>query len=91
MNPRKLNKKIISQLEDIKKKYAKPRKTDILYQENAVEIEEEEVEEEFTAYCVFTKEGYFKRISLQSIRGNDEQKLKEGDQILFEGDNRDRL
>ncbi len=86
MNPRKLNKKIISQLEEIKKKYGKPRKTDILYQEPVIVEDEEEEEDEFTAYCVFTKEGYFKRISLQSIRGNDEQKLKEGDSILFEGE-----
>ena len=86
MNPRKLNKKIILQLEEIKKKYGKPRKTDILYKDAEFEEEEVEEEEEFTAYCVFTKDGYFKRITMQSIRGNDEQKLKEGDESLFEGE-----
>ncbi len=86
MNPRKLNKKIIDQLQEIKKKYSKPRKTEIMKGEVEVYDNLAEPEEEFTAYCVYTKEGYFKRISKQSIRGNDEQRLKEGDEILFEGE-----
>ncbi len=86
MNPRKLNKKIIDQLGEIKKKYGKPRRTEILKGEVEVYDSAAEPEEEFTAYCVYTKEGYFKRISKQSIRGNDEQRLKEGDEILFEGE-----
>lgn len=86
MSPRKLDKKIISQLEDIKKKYSKPRKTEIVYNDTPVWVEEEEEEEEFFAYCVYTKEGYFKRITRQSIRANDEQKLKDGDEIAFDGE-----
>ncbi len=86
MSPKKLNKKIIDQLVEIKKKYAKPRKTEILKGGVEVYNAAEEVEEEFSAYCVYTKEGYFKRISKQSIRVADEQKLKDGDSILFEGE-----
>ncbi|MBQ8345167.1 MAG: topoisomerase IV, partial [Clostridia bacterium] len=38
-------------------------------------------------------EGYFKKITPQSLRGNDEQKFKENDQLLaeFETDNRAEL
>ena len=40
-----------------------------------------------------TKEGYFKKITLQSLRGNDEQKCKDGDEILniMDGENTDKL
>ena len=33
-----------------------------------------------------TREGYFKKITMQSLRGNDDQKLKEGDEIIFEAE-----
>ncbi|MBE6700765.1 MAG: topoisomerase IV [Ruminococcaceae bacterium] len=79
----KLNRLIIKQLTQIKEKYGKPRKTDILYSDVVIYNPAEEPEEEFKAHAVFTQEGYFKRISLQSMRGSDVQKLKDGDKILF--------
>ncbi len=82
---RRLNALIIRQLKQIKKKYAQPRKTRIVYPEEAVELPEPE-EQEYVAYAVVTQEGYFKKISLQSIRQNDDHKLKEGDRIMFEGE-----
>ena len=33
-----------------------------------------------------SREGYFKKITMQSLRGNDEQRLKENDEIVFEAD-----
>ena len=47
----------------------------------------EEAEEETPDYPVhlfFTREGYFKKITPQSLRMSSEQKLKEGDEILSE-------
>lgn len=82
----KLNRLIIKQLTQIKEKYGKPRKTDILYDEVEVYDASEEAEEEFTAFAVCTAEGYFKRITFQSLRGSDVQKLKEGDRIIFSGE-----
>jgi DNA gyrase subunit A len=38
--------------------------------------------ENYNVKLIFTKEGYFKKITLLSLRGNDEQKLKEGDFVL---------
>ena len=72
---------IIRELEEVAKKYGKPRRTMILY---ADEVEEAEIVEETPDYPVnlfFTREGYFKKITPQSLRMSGEQKLKEGDEI----------
>ncbi len=89
----KLRAKIAAQLAEIKKKYGKPRQSQLLF---AHDITEEEVVEEVQNYpvrLVLTREGYFKKITFQSLRGNDEQKLKEGDDILqiFDAENKDQL
>ena len=51
------------------------------------------VYENYNARFVLTKEGYFKKITFRSLQGNDEQKCKEGDEILniLDGENRDDL
>jgi len=89
----KLKNLIVKQLKTIKEKYGIPRKTHILY-DTVDEIEEsEEPAEEYPCRFVMTKEGYFKKITLQSLRGNDEQKTKEGDSVIYnaDGNNRDGL
>lgn len=85
---------IAEQLKEIKKKYGIPRKTELINADDVPVFDTEELfEENFQARYIMTKEGYFKKITLQSLRGNDEQKLKEGDYILFseELDNRCEL
>ena len=77
---------IIKELEAVAQKYGQPRRTRILF---ADEIQEEAVVEEVPDYPVrlfFTQEGYFKKITPQSLRMSGEQKLKEGDQIAQEMD-----
>ncbi len=72
---------IIAELTEIAQKYGKPRRTMLLY---ADEVEEAEISEEIPDYPVhlfFTQEGYFKKITPQSLRMSGEQKLKEGDAI----------
>ena len=72
---------IVKELEAVAQKYGQPRRSMILY---ADEVEEAQVEEEVPDYPVhlfFTKEGYFKKITPQSLRMSGEQKLKEGDEI----------
>ncbi len=77
---------IISQLTDIKKKYAKPRKTQLIYSSEIEEYQEESFIDNYNVKVVLTKEGYFKKITMQSLRGNDEQKLKDGDEIICDED-----
>ena len=90
---RRVKQIIISELGDIAKKYGKPRKTMFIY---GTEDEENEAEEEIPDYPVnlfLTREGYFKKITPQSLRMSGEQKLKENDEIIetYDGSNRAEL
>ena len=87
----KLKGVIAEQLLQIKKKYAKPRKTQIIYTEDMPEEEEIETVENYGCRIVLTRDGYFKKVTQQSLRGNDEHRLKDGDEIVCSEDceNRD--
>ncbi len=89
----KVVKIIISELEEVKKKYGQSRKTQFYY---AGDIEDEVLEEEAPDYPVnlfLTKSGYFKKITPQSLRMSGEQKVKEGDvvDVSIEATNRTEL
>lgn len=85
---------IIAELQNVIKKYAQPRKTAILYAEDlAAEAPEEEIPD-YPVNYFFTKDGYFKKITPQSLRMSGEQKLKDGDAVvqhLEAGNNSDLL
>ncbi len=85
----RIKKIIVKELETVVEKYNKPRRTEIIYA--AVEEEDAEIEEipDYPVHLFFTKEGYFKKITPQSLRMSGEQKLKEGDSITqtFEATN----
>ena len=95
----KLRAKIANQLSDIKKKYGKPRQSQLLFAGDIEAPEEEEVAvENYPVRLILTKEGYFKKISFQSLQGSarigkDEQKLKDGDEIAqsLDAENKDNL
>ncbi len=78
---RKLMNIIIKELEEVIKKYGQERKTKIISaEENKIEVEEEKVAD-YPVTLFFTKDGYFKKITPQSLRMSGEHKLKEGDEI----------
>ena len=83
-SPRKLKNVIISELQEVSKKYGQPRKTEILYNvsETAAEDEEEPVPD-YPVTVFLSKEGYLKKITAQSLRMSGEQKFKEGDSLSF--------
>ncbi len=78
---KKLKSYIAKQLEDIKKKYAVPRKTKLVFENTVEEYDEKDFVENYGVKLVLTKEGYFKKITLQSFRMSDEQGLKPGDEV----------
>ena len=81
---KKLQGVIIKELEQVSAKYGQPRKTEIIY--NMDEIEPEEELEQIPDYPVtvfVSKEGYLKKITAQSLRMSGEQKFKEGDSLAF--------
>ena len=73
---------ISTQLTEVKKKYAQPRRSQLISAGDIVAYNEEDHVENYNVKLYLTKEGYFKKITLQSLRGNDEQKLKEGDELF---------
>ena len=91
---RKLKNLIIKELEEVSKKYGKPRMTEIIY-ETAETVVEEEAEEipDYPVTVFVSKEGYLKKITQQSLRMSGEQKFKEGDSLSFskETTNRDEI
>ena len=79
---RKLQNVIKQELKAVSEKYGQPRKTEIIY--NIDEIQPENEEEEIPDYPVtvfLSKEGYLKKITQQSLRMSGEQKFKEGDSL----------
>ncbi len=82
--PARIRREIVKQLEAVKKKYGTPRCTDILPQDQLAE--EAPAEEDIPAapvHLFLSREGYFKKISPQSLRMSGEQKYKEGDGPAF--------
>ena len=82
-DPKKINNLIIDDLKDIIKKYDQPRRSEIIYVSEAASVEVEEEIPDYPVNLFFTKEGYFKKITPQSLRMSGEHKLKEGDEIVF--------
>jgi DNA gyrase subunit A len=92
-NRRKIKGIIIDELKQIIKKYPSPRKTGIIYASEIEEFNEEEHIEDYGVTLFLSKEGYFKKITAQSLRMSSEQKYKEGDElnVSFEATNRGEL
>ena len=78
---RRIRKIIIDELAAVRKKYAVPRRTDIVYEHEVEEYDEAEDVEEYPVHIFLSKEGYFKKITPQSLRMSGEQKFKEGDSL----------
>ena len=92
-NRRKLKAIIIDELKAISKKYGTPRKTGIVYASELEEPDEDEQVEDYAVTLFLSCEGYFKKITAQSLRMSGEQKYKDGDglAVSFESTNRAEL
>ena len=84
-NKRRLQKVLITELEQVVKKFGQPRKTQLVHAAAAeAEMAEEEEEIPDTPVHLFvSKQGYLKKITPQSLRMSGEQKFKEGDSLSF--------
>ena len=93
-SPKRIRKIIVDELTEVKKKYAVPRHTQIVYDhmdEPVMTVEDETPD--YPVHLFFSKEGYLKKITPQSLRMASEQKYKEGDGpcLQWEASNRDEL
>ena len=92
--PSRIKKIISDELADVKKKYATPRRTEIIYEyQAAVETEPEEDVPDYPVHLFLSREGYLKKITPQSLRMSSEQKYKEGDgpSQSWDANNRDEI
>ena len=70
---------IIRELKDVMKKYPTPRRTGIVRAEEVEALNMEEMVPDYPCTVFLSREGYFKKITPQSLRMNSEQKYKDGD------------
>lgn len=80
---RKIKNIIIGELREINKKYKNPRRTAIIYEDQVEQYDEEDQIEDYPVHIFLTREGYFKKITPQSLRMSGEQKVKEGDAVAM--------
>ena len=79
--PARVKKIIVAELEDVRKKYAEPRRAGIVYGHEVEEYTEETTVDDYAVSVFLSREGYFKKITPASLRMNAEQKYKEGDAL----------
>ena len=77
--PSRIRRIIVDELTEVRKKYAVPRRTEIVYSHEIEEEPEEDAPEEYPVHLFLSREGYFKKITPQSLRMSGDQKYKEGD------------
>ena len=75
----RIRKLMISELEEVAKKYGEARRTAILYSHEIEEFNEEEQVEDYPVTVFLSREGYFKKITPLSLRMGGDQKYKDGD------------
>ena len=87
----KLKGTIIAKLQEVKKKYGKPRKTEIINKGEHISAPKEDLFfENYNCRILLTRGGYFKKLSVQAARAADEHKLKEGDFVIYQEDTDNR-
>ena len=82
---------IVSELNDVIKKYGRPRKSMLVYPGEIQEYEPEDDIPDYPVTLFFTKEGYFKKIPPQGLRTAGAHKLKEGDEIVQQIETRNNV
>lgn len=92
-SPAKVRKIITDELAQVKKRFGKPRKSEILYDVEQMEedVAEEDTMPDYPVHVFFTRDGYFKKITPASLRMSGEQKLKEGDEVLVQLESRNAV
>ncbi len=77
--PSRIRRIIVDELTEVRRKYAVPRRTEIVYSHEIEEEPEEDAPEDYPVHLFLSREGYFKKITPQSLRMSGDQKYKEGD------------
>ena len=81
---KKIKELIKTKLQEVAKKHGKPRRTDLMHEDEVVVVEEEEMIDDYNLKVFLTNDSYFKKIPLVSLRSASDQKLKDEDFIVQE-------
>jgi DNA gyrase subunit A len=90
---KKQHKIIIEDLKRIKKQYPSERKSELVYDVEDIAEDIEEHVEDYAVTLFLSEQGYFKKITPQSLRMNSTQSFKDGDRLCqsFESSNAQEL
>lgn len=73
---------IVAELKNVIKKHGAPRRSELYFPTNEdTQVLKEEVPD-YPVFAFLTRDGYFKKITPQSLRMSSEHKLKEGDEVV---------
>ena len=79
---KKIRSIMVEELKKVAKKYGQPRKTLFYDLADEPEIAAEDDTPDYPVHLFLSAEGYFKKITPQSLRMSSDQKLKEGDVMM---------
>ncbi len=81
----KIKRLIEEDLKRVSKKFGQERKTKLIYADEIQSIDEDQFIPDYVSHVFLTKEGYFKKIPMTSLRASSaDQNLKEDDVIVQE-------
>jgi DNA gyrase subunit A len=90
---KKIDGVIKKELETVSKTYGTDRRTNIVFEEDIIDLKPLEIIKDYNLEIFLTDHNYFKKISLASLRLSGDHKLKEDDSIVqsFECSNKDEI
>ncbi|SMC34484.1 DNA gyrase subunit A [Oscillospiraceae bacterium] len=82
--PKRIDKIIAQTLEDVSKKYAQPRRSELIMQESVQTYVAEENIPEYRVHLMLTRHGYLKKLTMQSLNRSNDLKIKDDDEIFMD-------
>lgn len=82
--PRRIDKIIAQTLEEVSRKYAQPRRSELVMQESVQTYVAEENIPEYRVHLMLTRHGYLKKLTMQSLNRSNELKIKDDDEIFMD-------
>lgn len=85
-----IKEKICNELRDIDKKYGVKRRTEIITNDEIIEFDDEDLIHDFGVKLFLTDHGYFKKITLASLRSQSNHNIKDDDKLIKEIETRNK-
>ena len=91
--PKRIDKIIAQTLEEVSKKYAQPRRSELVMQESVQTYVATENIPEYRVHLMLTRHGYLKKLTMASLNRSNDLKIKDDDEIFMdiEADNKSEI